>query len=44
MFEFCRSRALPVSLAIGGGYADPITDSVEAYANTFRMGVGAFRL
>jgi acetoin utilization deacetylase AcuC-like enzyme len=44
VFEFCRQRALPVSLAIGGGYADPITDSVAAYANTFRMGVEVFRV
>lgn len=37
VFEHCRRRAIPVSLAIGGGYADPITDSVEGYANTFRV-------
>jgi acetoin utilization deacetylase AcuC-like enzyme len=37
VFEFCRRRGLPVSIAIGGGYADPISDSVTAYANTFRM-------
>jgi acetoin utilization deacetylase AcuC-like enzyme len=42
VFDFCKRRALPVSLAIGGGYADPITDSVEAYTNTFRMGVDVF--
>jgi acetoin utilization deacetylase AcuC-like enzyme len=44
VFKFCRKRVLPVSLAIGGGYADPITDSVEAYTNTFRMGVEVFEL
>ncbi|HZA01078.1 MAG TPA: histone deacetylase, partial [Hyphomicrobiaceae bacterium] len=43
VFEFCRRRAIPVSIAIGGGYADPITDSVEAYANTFRVGREVFR-
>ncbi len=37
VFEFCRRRGLPVSIAIGGGYADPIADSVRGYANTFRM-------
>jgi acetoin utilization deacetylase AcuC-like enzyme len=42
VFEFCRAGTLPVSLAIGGGYADPITDSVEAYVNTFRMGAEVF--
>jgi acetoin utilization deacetylase AcuC-like enzyme len=36
VFEMCRRRAMPVSIAIGGGYADPISDSVSAYANTFR--------
>jgi acetoin utilization deacetylase AcuC-like enzyme len=44
VFEFCRDRAIPVSVAIGGGYADPITDSVEGYANTFRMAATVFGL
>ncbi len=37
VFQFCRGRGIPVSIAIGGGYADPITDSVQAYASTFRV-------
>jgi acetoin utilization deacetylase AcuC-like enzyme len=37
VFEFCRRRGLPVSIAVGGGYADPISDSVRVYANTFRV-------
>jgi acetoin utilization deacetylase AcuC-like enzyme len=37
VFQFCRRRGIPVSIAIGGGYADPISDSVQAYANTFRV-------
>ncbi len=37
VFEYCRLRGLPVAIAIGGGYAEPITDSVDAYANTFRV-------
>ena len=36
VFEFCRQRGIPVSIAIGGGYARPITNTVDAYANTFR--------
>ncbi len=32
-----KARAIPVSMAIGGGYADPIEASVEAYANTYRV-------
>jgi acetoin utilization deacetylase AcuC-like enzyme len=42
VFQFCRDRALPVAIAIGGGYADPISDSVDAYANTFRVGMAVF--
>ncbi|MBR9826505.1 MAG: histone deacetylase [Alphaproteobacteria bacterium] len=33
----CLSRGIPVSMGIGGGYADPIEASVEAYANTYRV-------
>lgn len=36
VFEMARRLGASVSIAIGGGYADPITDTVEAYANTFR--------
>jgi len=32
-----RERAIPVSMAIGGGYSEPIALSVEAYANTYRV-------
>jgi acetoin utilization deacetylase AcuC-like enzyme len=37
VFETCRNAGIPLSLAIGGGYADPISLSVQAYANTFRV-------
>ena len=37
VLEFCRRRGIPVSIAIGGGYAEPIEASVAAYANTLRM-------
>lgn len=43
VLDFCRRRAIPVSIAIGGGYANPITDTVEAYANTFRVAREVFR-
>ena len=33
----CKSRGIPVSMAMGGGYADPIRASVAAYANTYRV-------
>lgn len=35
VLEGCHRRGIPVSMGIGGGYADPITDSVEAYMNTY---------
>jgi acetoin utilization deacetylase AcuC-like enzyme len=36
-----RARGIPVSIAIGGGYAQPIEASVEAHANTWLMANGA---
>ncbi len=33
----CKGHGIPVSMAIGGGYADPIQASVKAYANTYRV-------
>lgn len=32
-----KARGVPVSMAIGGGYAQPIDASVVAYANTYRI-------
>ena len=37
VLEGCRSRGIPCSMAIGGGYAKPIDDTVRAYANTYRI-------
>ncbi len=37
VFETFRRRGVPVSIAIGGGYARPIEPTVVAYANTFRV-------
>ncbi|RIA55942.1 acetoin utilization deacetylase AcuC-like enzyme [Dichotomicrobium thermohalophilum] len=33
----CARRGIPVAMAIGGGYANPIQPSVAAYANTYRI-------
>lgn len=33
----CRSRGIPVSLALGGGYSKPITYTVNAYCNTYSV-------
>jgi acetoin utilization deacetylase AcuC-like enzyme len=37
IFEFVRQRALPVVVTLGGGYSEPIDDTVVAHANTFRL-------
>ena len=37
VFETCKKAGIALSLAIGGGYSKPISFSVEAYANTFRV-------
>ncbi|PIW28851.1 MAG: histone deacetylase [Rhodospirillales bacterium CG15_BIG_FIL_POST_REV_8_21_14_020_66_15] len=39
----CRSRGIPVSMAIGGGYADPIEVSVQAYVNTYAVAKEVYR-
>ncbi len=36
VFGFAKGRGLPVSIAVGGGYADPISITVEAYLATFK--------
>ncbi len=36
----CHSRGIPLSMAIGGGYAGPIELSVAAYANTYAVAKG----
>lgn len=35
VLRFAKDRSLPISLALGGGYAKPIELSVRAYANTY---------
>ncbi len=42
VFEMCRRRGIPVSIAIGGGYAQPIEASVRGYANTYRAARDVF--
>jgi acetoin utilization deacetylase AcuC-like enzyme len=36
VFEFVRDRALPIVVTLGGGYSDPIGDTVIGHAHTFR--------
>jgi acetoin utilization deacetylase AcuC-like enzyme len=44
VFDTFKSRGVPVAIAIGGGYAEPIAASVTAYANTFRAAADLWRL
>ena len=34
VFEFCRARRVPIAIAMAGGYARNIYDTVEIHANT----------
>ena len=43
VLEGCHRRGIPVSMGIGGGYAEPITDTVLAYANTYRVAKQVYR-
>jgi acetoin utilization deacetylase AcuC-like enzyme len=36
VMETARSRGIPLVTTLGGGYAEPLRDTVEAHANTFR--------
>ena len=38
----CRKNAIPVVILTGGGYAEPISDTVLAYANTFQAARDVF--
>ena len=40
----CKSAGVPVAIAIGGGYGQPIETSVQAYANTFRVAASLWGL
>lgn len=43
VLEGCHRRGIPVSMGIGGGYADPIEPTVVAYANTYRVAKDVYR-
>ncbi|MDA8107872.1 MAG: histone deacetylase [Betaproteobacteria bacterium] len=36
VLESCAARALPVAVTMGGGYAEPIEDTVDIYYNTVK--------
>ncbi len=37
VLKYTHRESVPISLALGGGYAEPIELSVQAYANTYRV-------
>ncbi|MEE4208423.1 MAG: histone deacetylase [Parvularcula sp.] len=37
VLEGCRARGIPCSMAIGGGYSEPIEHTVKAYAGTYEV-------
>ncbi len=37
VLDFCFKKEISCSLALGGGYSDPIDHTVRAYANTFKV-------
>ncbi len=37
VLDACKRHGVPVSLGLGGGYSKPITHTVDAYANTYRV-------
>lgn len=43
VFSAVRAKGLPCVVTQGGGYASPITDTVEASANVFRTAAQIFR-
>lgn len=42
VFETCREARVPVVITLGGGYTRPITRTVEAHLNTFRVAQEVF--
>ena len=41
VFDACRSRAIPVAVAMSGGYAPDVNAIVTIHANTIREAVAA---
>lgn len=42
VLSYARDHRIPISLALGGGYAEPIELTVKAYANTYRVAKNIF--
>lgn len=37
VFEMCKHHAIPLSIAMGGGYAKPVELTIEAHIQTYRI-------
>lgn len=37
IFEYAKERNLPLAMAVGGGYSNPIEATIKAYAGTFSV-------
>ena len=37
IFEFATSQHLPTIVTMGGGYADPLVDSIEAHFDVYSL-------
>lgn len=37
VFELAKGRSTPLVMALGGGYGDPLSSSIEAYVGTYEM-------
>lgn len=44
VLQGARERAIPIAITMGGGYSDPITPTVEAHAQTYRIAAAVFGL
>lgn len=42
VFAACAAAGIPVVATLGGGYAEPISRTAEAHANTFRVAAAVF--
>ena len=44
VFAFAKARAIPIAVAMAGGYSDPIELTVQAHRQTFEAAISAYCL
>ena len=42
VLSLCRQNRIPVVVTLGGGYGNPLQDTVEAHADTYRIALDIF--